>query len=201
MKKEIYFKRDKPVLLTVEECIHKCQALTHGQLIKNWSKLYEEDELIQLANIGVMKAYNKYNPIYQKPFIQFATMYIKREFDGQYVKDNRQKRDSNKICSLNIIKERNLEETEWINSIVDKNVDVENTVLNRIENEILYSSIKQLKPSHQKTLYKYYFQNKTIYEIADEDNITKQAVSYRLKVATESLRKTLSFNQKKGELI
>ena len=95
MKKELYFEKDKTTQLTLEECLIKCKSLTTGKLIQKWSNVYERDDLIQMANIGIINAYNSYDVKYKSPFIQYAEYFIRREINNEYTKDNRDKRKAN----------------------------------------------------------------------------------------------------------
>ena len=191
MRKELYFERDTPIQLTLEECLIKCKSLTTGRLIQNWSKVYERDDLIQMANIGVIKAYNSYDVKHKSPFIQYAEYCIKREINNEYTKDNRDKRKANmEACSLNIFSEDDTE--EWINKLEDRDTNIEQEVINNIENSKLKKAISTLKPSYQKTLQKYYFQGKTLEQVAKEEGVCRQTIVNRLILIKRDLKENIT---------
>lgn len=191
MRKELYFERDTPIQLTLEECLTKCKDLTTGKVIQKWSKVYERDDLIQMANIGVIKAYNSYDSKHKVPFIQYAEYCIKREINNEYTKDNRDKRRANmEACSLNIFSEDDTE--EWINKLEDRDTDIEKEVIDGIENNKLKKAISTLTPSYQKTLHRYYFQGKTLEEVAKEEGVCRQTIMNRLTFIKRDLKETIT---------
>ena len=191
MKKELYFEKDKTTQLTLEECLIKCKSLTTGKLIQKWSNVYERDDLIQMANIGIINAYNSYDVKYKSPFIQYAEYFIRREINNEYTKDNRDKRKANiEACSLNIFSEDDTE--EWINQIEDRNTNIEQEVINNIENSKLKNAISELKPSYKKILQEYYFQGKTCEQISKEEGVCRQTIVNRLKLIKRDLKENMT---------
>jgi len=67
--------------------------------------------------------------------------------------------------------------------------DVFDIVDNKITNEILKEAIKELPETQKRRLEKYYFQDKTLEQIAKEENCTKRAVKFTIDIALEKISK------------
>lgn len=66
---------------------------------------------------------------------------------------------------------------------------IEDDVEKRLFNEELYSAINSLNPIQKDRIKKYYFDDKTLQEIADEEGCSPRAVKYSIDHAIENLRK------------
>lgn len=62
-------------------------------------------------------------------------------------------------------------------------------VENKINNEKLRDAIQELPKIQRERLKKYYFENKTFEEIAEEENCTKRAVKFSVDIAIEKISK------------
>ena len=90
------------------------------------------------------------------------------------------------VSHMNVV-DRHLEQSEiWDSSLYErifqKEENVENTVLNKLEAERLHSAIQQLK---------YYFEDKKYEQIAQEEGCSFQMVAKSVKAAIRNLKKIL----------
>ena len=74
---------------------------------------------------------------------------------------------------------------------MDKPMSLEDEVINKCTFEELRSEIEKLPEVQKRRIKKYYFQEKTEQEIADEENATQQSVHIILERAIENLKKIL----------
>ena len=68
---------------------------------------------------------------------------------------------------------------------------VEDTVLNKLEEEHLHSAIQQLSEIQRRRLMKYYFEDKNYEQIAQEEGCSFQMVAKSVKAAIRNLKKIL----------
>ena len=74
---------------------------------------------------------------------------------------------------------------------MDKPMSLEDEVINKCTFEELRSAIEKLPEVQKRRIKKYYLQEKTEQEIADEENATQQSVHIILERAIENLKKIL----------
>ena len=72
---------------------------------------------------------------------------------------------------------------------VKQEKNVFDIVENNITNEILKQAINELPETQKRRLEKYYFQDKTLEQIAKEENCTKMAVKFTIDIALEKISK------------
>lgn len=76
----------------------------------------------------------------------------------------------------------------------DLSVDVEAEVLKSLEYEVLYKSIKMLQPQQQKLVYKMFFEEWSMADIAREEGVSPKAVQSRVNKIKDRLRKIIENN-------
>ena len=99
------------------------------------------------------------------------------------------------VSHMNVV-DRHLEQSEiWDSSLYErifqKEENVENTVLNKLEAERLHSAIQQLSEIQRRRLMKYYFEDKKYEQIAQEEGCSFQMVAKSVKAAIRNLKKIL----------
>lgn len=104
------------------------------------------------------------------------------------------------VCEINEYK-RHIEHSEiyerTINSrSVDKQENLEDIILKKYEYQDLLNFINKLSEVQKRRLIKYYFQNKNIYQIAEEENTTHQSIAKSLKLALEKLKEFYKISKK-----
>ena len=104
------------------------------------------------------------------------------------------------VCEINEHK-RHIEHSEiheWtINSrSIFKQDNLEDIILKKYEYQDLLNFINKLSEVQKRRLIKYYFQNKNIYQIAEEENTTHQSISKSLKLALEKLKEFYKISKK-----
>ena len=91
---------------------------------------------------------------------------------------------------------RSIDNTEKMDNILFQSSNAEymnipEEVEKNVENDILRDAINELSEVQKRRIKKYYFEDKTVYQIAEEENATHQAISKSLKQAIEKLQKIL----------
>lgn len=86
-----------------------------------------------------------------------------------------------------------LDENNIYRRIRANNNSVEDIVERKLLNEELKKAINELSDIQKKRVIKYYFENKTLEEIADEENCSKVAVKYSIDIALEKISKKFKF--------
>lgn len=91
---------------------------------------------------------------------------------------------------------RTIDNSEKMDNILYQasNVDyynISDEVEKNIENDVLCEAINKLSDTQKRRIKKYYFEDKTVYQIAEEEGSTHQAISKSLKIAIEKLKKNL----------
>ena len=99
------------------------------------------------------------------------------------------------VSHMNVV-DRHLEQSEiWDSSLYErifqKEENVENTVMNKLEAERLHSAIQQLSEIQRRRLMKYYFEDKNYEQIAQEEGCSFQMVAKSVKAAIRNLKKIL----------
>lgn len=82
----------------------------------------------------------------------------------------------------------------YANLVPDPNVDIEHEIIEKTENEILYSAIQQLKPSYQEIIKKYFgigTAPKNTTQLSKELSITREAINQKRHRALKQLQKIL----------
>ncbi len=71
---------------------------------------------------------------------------------------------------------------------------VEDVIEEKILNEELKNAINELSDIQKQRVIKYYFEGKNVYQIAEEENTTHQAISKSLNQAIKKIKKILNNN-------
>lgn len=82
------------------------------------------------------------------------------------------------------------EETLY-NRVMDKPMELEDYIIKKATFEDLKSAIEKLSEIKKRRIKKYYFDDKNIYQIADEENTTHQAISKSLNESLKKLKEIL----------
>ena len=100
--------------------------------------------------------------------------------------------DISQIHKIKKYIERNevYEETLFHKSI-NASISVEDEVENKLLSEDLKSAINDLNDVQKRRIQKYFFENKTYEEIANEENCSKVAVKYSIDIALEKISKKI----------
>ena len=82
-----------------------------------------------------------------------------------------------------------------ITEITDTMLEVENNIINKVNGEKLRNAIKKLPEIQKRRIIKYYFEDKTFQQIANEENCSKRAVKFSIDIARKEL-----YNKLKNEI-
>lgn len=90
--------------------------------------------------------------------------------------------------------DRHIEHSEiYINSLhkraINKSETLEEIVENKIINSELKKAIKELPEAQKRRLEKYYFEDKTFEQIAQEEKCTKRAIKFSVDIAIKKISK------------
>ena len=75
---------------------------------------------------------------------------------------------------------------------VNKEITVENYVINNIKHQLLHKAILQLPKLQKKRVFLYYFEELTQKEIAEKEGCSVRAVQYSLNIALKNLKNFLN---------
>lgn len=84
-----------------------------------------------------------------------------------------------------------LEAYDPYDTLVKGDTDPYQAAINKEETEQLYDSIRQLKPAQQKLLMKKFWNGMKQVDIAEEEGVTKMAITKRLQTIYDLLKKIL----------
>ena len=92
--------------------------------------------------------------------------------------------------------DRHIEQSEiWESGLFErvfqKEEDIEDAVVKKLEEERLYNAIEQLSEIQKRRLLKYYFEDKNYEQIAQEEGCSFQMVAKSVKSAIRNLKKIL----------
>lgn len=99
------------------------------------------------------------------------------------------------VSHMNAV-DRHLEQSEvWDSSLyeraIKKEESVEDTVLKKLEEERLHNAIQKLSEIQRRRLIKYYFEEMTYEQIAQEEGCSFRRVAKSVKAAIENLKKII----------
>ena len=99
------------------------------------------------------------------------------------------------VSHMNVV-DRHLEQSEvWDSSLyeraIKKEESVEDTVLKKLEEERLHNAIQKLSEIQRRRLIKYYFEEMTYEQIAQEEACSFRRVAKSVKAAIENLKKNI----------
>lgn len=82
---------------------------------------------------------------------------------------------------------------QYNDEIISKTDSIEDELLNNLIIDDIRKVISSLPTIQKKRIYKYFFQNKTLEQIAKEENCTKMAVKFSIDRALEKISKKFKF--------
>ena len=187
LTKQIILK-DKIINMTIEEIVIQFQALVN-KLLQSWRKTYELEDLQQIGNMGLIKAYNTYKPENNISFITYATTVISREF---LVNHRNNKSKDIFLSSLNeTILDNDSNEIEKITLLKDENTNVEQLTLNNFEYDKIHNILNSFSDRDKFIIELSFIEHKRQTEIAEMLGITQTQVSRIIKKTLIKLRKEL----------
>lgn len=91
----------------------------------------------------------------------------------------------------NHIEHLDITEEQLHNRVKEQPLGLEDLVIQKATFEELHNAIKQLPEIQQRRVKKYYFLDKTVYQIAQEESSSHQAISKSLNMAIDKLKEIL----------
>lgn len=196
MKKYILEKLGISYLLQVDskENMFKRNEKLIYLVLKRKGVLHREEELYDIGLIGLTNAINTFD---SSKGIKESTYFYKcisNEISKFiYLQNTSKRRCPTSIISLDYEMGEG-EGSSYANLVPDPNVDIEHEIIEKTENEILYSAIQQLKPSYQEIIKKYFGigtapRNTT--QLSKELGISREAINQKRHRALKQLQKIL----------
>jgi len=170
------------VVMTFEQVFEKYKNMIY-QICNKWKNAIDYNDLVQVASIGLFKAFTSYDMTKDIEFSTVAYTYIKNEIRSFY----REAKKHFGYLSLNddLYEEGN---EQFIDSI--RHEGFEEHILEEISKEQdlsrVYTAMRHLTERQKSIFTKYYLEGKTMQEIADKYGFH---VSYVGKVLKNSIKK------------
>ena len=171
--------------------------------LKKHGLLDFKDKYYDVCLIGLTRGMNSYSP--EKGFKESTYYYtcIKNELGHQLTIEGMKKRNNGiKDLSLDyVISDDGNKTTTFGDLIVDESTNIEEMVLRNERNEIVRKCISKLKPEYQYVLFQYFgidCTKKSMREIAEDLNITHQAIKQKIDRAKKFLKIELLKNGIEG---
>jgi RNA polymerase sigma factor (sigma-70 family) len=150
--------------------------------IKGW----DFEDIIQMANVSIIKAVNMFDTDKSNGFISYVTNTITRNF-YTLIRDN-VKRTS--YCSLNSL---NKEGSELID-IIASDEDMEEDFIRKEENRRLIKALSKLSEKEKEIIYWFYFEGRTLQDYANSKGVGYRTAVDRKKRALIKLRTIMKTN-------
>ena len=148
------------------------------------------------------KRYKEYDNPYTLESIEKEELYFIRFRDekGEHlvtvskevfdVFDESEKQDNNMMVrNSRYIHKYELSDEALSNKMLNNQTSIEDKLISDFEIEELYEAINELSDIQKRRIRKYFFENKTFEEIAQEENCTKRAVKFTIDIALEKISK------------
>ncbi|MEN8078814.1 sigma-70 family RNA polymerase sigma factor [Clostridioides difficile] len=148
-------------------------------------KNYDKEDLIQIGNISIINAINKYDLTKGEDFID---AYIINSIKNAYRNLARGQIKYQSESSLNIT----IDENSDIESLLSSDFDLEGYVINDMEKDLLISILKSLSESEYELIKAAYFTpNCTLYKYCKENNLNYPKKRRELIALLPKLRKLI----------
>ncbi|MTK11261.1 MAG: sigma-70 family RNA polymerase sigma factor [Clostridiaceae bacterium] len=146
---------------------------------------YETEDLIQIGNIALINAVNKYDCGRNIPFTSYAKRAIQNSFNEELRKVIGKKDSEKFIYSLNSLNKYGIEVIEALES----EENVEETAILKEEIALLNVALNKLSSEEKEILDWFYFRQRTLKEYAELKGLNRTTVVKRKTRAIEKLRK------------
>lgn len=183
--KKLILLKDKALMMSLEEVFEQFTNFLRKS-IQSFVGKFEYDDLFQTASYGLMKAYKAYD---SSKDIMFIT-YLARIVNNELLMYNRRFERHLNNLSLNTPFNIDIDGNElMIEDITSDGKDYADVALESMYNDILYESIKELKPQEQTVLKAIYFEELKQDEVAKKYNLSQSYVSRIQRRALNKLHK------------
>lgn len=140
------------------------------------------EDLIQLGNISVLKAIDKYD-LEKGNFVSYVTFAINNNFNYEIRKRGKERFEG----SLNKVLEDGME----IFSMVSDNVDIEEDIIIKERRNYLKKTLMELSSEEKELIISIYFNDIKVKDYADRKNIKYGTVLKRKRTALNKLKEKL----------
>nr|WP_246582857.1 sigma-70 family RNA polymerase sigma factor [Clostridium mobile] len=154
---------------SLEELIKALTPLIMKESSKVYLKGYDREDLIQIGNLSLLKALDKYD-MSKKNFIGYAAMAIKNNFYYLIRKECKE----NYEASLN----KEIGEDIYIEDTLKSTEDIEEDFIKKEEYKNLYSALKKLSKEEIYIINWIYFERKKLKDYAIKNNISYNKARY-----------------------
>lgn len=180
-KKKIKCKNGLIKELTLEETMEEFKELPYSKKIIGWARYYEKDDVVQMARIGIMKAFKYYDISKNTCFITCAQKVIQDYIMCEYKKEKRQKRggDVESISLYSNIAGNN--DTTIEDCLRDENINIEDDFITKDKTKKISDILNTVLSNDEKGLIKLYFiDGLSMAEVAKIIGVTRQCISLRI---------------------
>ena len=167
-----------------EEIFNRFKGFIYKTCIGIYINGYEMEDLIQLGNMTLIKAIEKYDPTRNKNFTAYATSAIR----NNYFYEIRQKSKFHAECSFNKETEEGLEILDYLPS----KENIERDFLLKENTEALKAAVSKLPPQEKVLIEYVYFKYGRLTDFAKSRNIKYVTCSKLKERVIRKLRKMLS---------
>ncbi|WP_315119185.1 sigma-70 family RNA polymerase sigma factor [uncultured Clostridium sp.] len=154
---------------SLEELIKALTPLIMKESSKVYLKGYDREDLIQIGNLSLLKALDKYDTS-KKNFIGYAAMAIKNNY---YYLIRRECKE-NYEASLN----KEIGEDIYIVDTLKSTENIEENFIKKEEYKKLYSALKKLSKEEIHIINWIYFERKKLTDYATENNLSYSKARY-----------------------
>lgn len=180
---------NKKILLLKGEKKLMCLTETYEQfknflrkLCQGW-KQYNFEEIFQVANVGLVKAFNSYNADRNIQFITYLSTIVTNELKMYHRKENRH------LHNVSLNKTINDEDNIELEDLISDDVSIEEDILKKIEFKEIEMLLEKLNPKKRGIIKKFYLEGMKQQQIADECGLAQSYVSRLLNNSLAELRR------------
>ncbi|WMJ79561.1 sigma-70 family RNA polymerase sigma factor [Clostridium sp. MB40-C1] len=157
--------------MTIEEVYKQFEKFIY-KVCQTWRRKYEIDDLVQVAFLGLNKAYENYDIEKNVLFLTYASMLINNEL-RLYHRKNKKHENNISMSTTFQLKDNNLE----LEDTLQDDINYEDVAITNIEYGRLKLAMKKLTQNEQRIIEALHFQYRSQKEIANELNLTQPYVS------------------------
>ena len=186
MKKKINCGKNDIKEMTIDEALKYFKFLGYSNKTKYYGRwLNDDEELKQIANICIWKCFNSYDETTCKSFVPYVQTSINNKLLSMRKADTRIKRGGGfEFVSLEC------DENDYLrNAIEDTKFNIDNTLM---LNKIKYIYDNKLTKTEKVLFNDYMLEGKSHAEIGKENNVTRQAINYRINKLRQNVIKYLN---------
>ncbi|WP_163198348.1 sigma-70 family RNA polymerase sigma factor [Clostridium sporogenes] len=184
-KKLILTKDEGLKLMSLEEVYFKFERFLY-KLIQSWKRKFEEEDLFQVAFLGMTKAFTAYNADKNILFMTYLAAVVNNELKMFNRKEEKHV-DVDSLDKPILSQKLDKENLSLIDLIADKTNYEDRSIFNVTCKEIV-AIIENLNERDKKIIKEFYFNNKTQKQIGEEIGLKQSYISRILKKIPNTIK-------------